>query len=130
MDQERETVGDAVVAAAVFERLLGGSDRENFAVLHLDARHHVLSCEIVATGTLAGALVHPREVFKAAILQNALSIIVAHNHPSGDTRPSAEDQALASRLHQASELIGIKILDFLIVTAGGRFWSEVRHGYP
>src|SRR6266404_1389867 len=70
-------------AARVLMRLIGEEDREHFVVLHLDGSHHIVAAETVAIGTLNQALVHPREVFKAAILANALSIICGHNHPSG-----------------------------------------------
>ena len=91
------------------------ADREHFMCFHLSARNQVNSLETVSIGTLNAALVHPREIFKAAILSNAASIIVAHNHPSDDVTPSSEDCELTRRLKQAGELIGIELLDHLIV---------------
>ena len=91
------------------------SDREQFVALHLDARNNVNALEIVSTGSLNASLVHPREVFKAAILNNAASIILAHNHPSGDVTPSREDIELTRRMKQAGEIMGIEILDHVIV---------------
>ena len=96
---------------------IGKLDRECFAVLHLNAKHSVLSMEVVSIGALQSALVHPREVFKGAILANAAAILCAHNHPSGDLTPSPEDVAIQKRLTLSGELLGIPVLDFLIVTA-------------
>jgi len=90
-------------------------DREAFYCLHLDARHALLSRELVHMGTLNASLVHPREVFKAAILRSAAAIIVSHNHPSGDPAPSADDLSLTNRLKDAGQLIGIEVLDHVII---------------
>ena len=91
------------------------SDREQFICLHLDARNQVNALEVVSVGSLNASLVHPREVFKAAILNNAASVILAHNHPSDDPTPSREDIELTRRMVQAGELMGIEILDHVIV---------------
>lgn len=99
------------------------SDREHFACIHLSARNQANALEIVSTGSLNASLVHPREVFKAAILNNAASVILAHNHPSGDATPSREDIELTRRMVQAGELLGIEVLDHLIVTPEGGFLS-------
>lgn len=94
---------------------LGSADRELLYALHLDSRNQVTGCEEVSRGSLSQSLVHPREVYKGAILSNAASVIVAHNHPSGDPSPSSEDHAVTTRLHQAGELLGIPLLDSLII---------------
>lgn len=93
------------------------TDREGFAVLHLDSRHRVRSVELASVGSLNASIVHPREVFKAAILANAAAIIITHNHPSGETDPSNEDLTITERLVKAGELLGISVLDHVIVTA-------------
>ena len=103
------------------------SDREQFVCLHLDARNHVNAMEIVSTGSLNASLVHPREVFKAAILNNAASIILAHNHPSGDVTPSREDIELTRRMIQAGEIMGIEVLDH-IIAGPERFLSMKEAG--
>jgi DNA repair protein RadC len=77
----------------------------------------------LAVGCLDSALVHPREVFQAAILSNASSIVLVHNHPSGDPTPSSDDYALVRRLSAASEVMGIGLLDAIIVTDSGRYFS-------
>lgn len=98
------------------------TDREGFAVLHLDARHRLRSIELVSVGSLNASIVHPREVFKGAILANAASIILAHNHPSGEAEPSEEDLTITRRLVECGDLIGIGVLDHVIV-AGDTFVS-------
>jgi DNA repair protein RadC len=90
-------------------------DREHFLALYLNARSQLIWIEVVSVGTLSASLVHPREVFKGAILNNAAAIIIAHNHPSGDPAPSPEDKDCTRRLKQASELLGITLLDHIIL---------------
>ena len=97
-------------------------DREQFLAIILDGRNQVIGFNLVSVGTLTSALVHPREVFKAAILANAAAIVLVHNHPSGDPEPSAEDRALTERLKQAGELIGIRVLDHVVI-GDGRYTS-------
>ena len=90
-------------------------DREECRVLLLDAKHHVIGVHTVSIGSLTASIVHPREVFKAAILSNAAAIIAVHNHPSGDPTPSPEDRALTKRLHEAGTLLGISLLDHVVI---------------
>ena len=101
-----------------------GKDREHFVVLHLDSAHQPLSVEVVSVGTLNSTVVHPREVFKGAILANAQGIIAAHNHPSGKLDPSEEDRRVFKKLKDAGDVLGIKLLDFLVVS-GTQFRSLV-----
>jgi DNA repair protein RadC len=101
-----------------------GKDREHFVVLHLDSAHQPLSVEVVSVGTLNSSPVHPREVFKGAILANAQGIIAAHNHPSGNLDPSEEDRRVFKKLKDAGDILGIKLLDFLVVS-GTQFRSLV-----
>ena len=95
------------------------ADREVFVVLHLDTRNRVVAHETTSIGSQNASLVHPREVFKAAILKGATSIILAHNHPSGDPAPSKEDIDLTHRLVEAGGLMGIDVLDHVIVAPPG-----------
>ena len=90
-------------------------DREYFIVIGLDSKNQALYREINTIGTLNQSLIHPREVFKKAIMMNCSSIIVAHNHPSGDSEPSYEDKKVTDILRKAGELVGIKVLDHLIL---------------
>lgn len=91
-----------------------GNDQERFVVACLDTKHHVQCVVVVTVGTLDASLIHPREVFKPAIIEGSSAIILSHNHPSGDTTPSREDRAVTKRLTEAGELLGITVLDHLI----------------
>ncbi|MCK5643736.1 MAG: DNA repair protein RadC [Gammaproteobacteria bacterium] len=101
---------------------LKDSDREIFIVLHLDTKNKIQKAETISIGTLNGTLIHPREIFKSAIKESANSIILVHNHPSGDPAPSDEDISITKRLIKAGELLNIKVLDHVIV-GDGRYWS-------
>ena len=101
--------------AAVARAVIGAADRELFVVLHLSAKHRINSVEAVATGTLCATLVHPREVYKGALLANACAIALAHNHPSGDPTPSPEDLTLTRQLMAAGEVMGVRVLDHVVL---------------
>ena len=90
-------------------------NKEYFKVAVLDTKNQILTIENVSVGTLNASIVHPRDVFKIAIKRNANSIILIHNHPSGDTTPSNEDINITNRLVDAGNLIGIKVLDHIII---------------
>jgi DNA repair protein RadC len=98
-------------------RGLGNEDRESFLVLHLDARLHITDVDRVSKGSIDGVEVHPREVFKAALLNNAKGIVLAHNHPSGNSIPSRQDIELTKRLKEVGELVGIPVYDHVVVTS-------------
>ncbi|MNV44920.1 hypothetical protein D3C71_1366980 [compost metagenome] len=83
--------------------------------MFLNTKNHVIGQETLSMGSLNASIVHPREVFRAAIKCSSASIICAHNHPSGDPTPSPEDISLTSRLLQAGEIVGIDVLDHLII---------------
>ena len=103
--------------------------REHFRALYLDVRHRPLALHTVSVGCLTASLVHPREVFGPAMLCAAASVVVTHNHPSGDPEPSAEDLALTRRLAAGGELLGIQMLDHIITGNGsGRFLSLKERG--
>jgi DNA repair protein RadC len=93
------------------------NSREHFLAIFLDGNHQVVCFSVISTGTANSSLVHPREVFQRAILAGAISIIVAHNHPSGSLTPSSEDRSTTCRIKEAGEILGIKVLDSLIITA-------------
>ena len=124
----RKTVRKPADAASIAAKYLEGQDREHFIVLLLDTKHRVNAIHTVAIGTLSQALVHPREVFKAALLANAAAVILAHNHPSGDVTPSPEDLAITKRLKDAGELLGVPVLDHLIIGDGGAYASLKDRG--
>lgn len=109
--------------ARLLHELIGDADREHFVAVYLDGRHRATHVHTVSVGHLSGTLVHPREVFKGALLANAKAIVVGHNHPSGELDPSPEDHALHERLRKAGELIGVELLDGVIVGSGRGFFS-------
>jgi DNA repair protein RadC len=89
--------------------------KEHFVIFFLDARNQEIKREIISVGTLSASLVHPREVFEPAIAHSAAQIIIAHNHPSGDSEPSEEDLIVTKRLAEAGKILGIEILDHVVV---------------
>jgi DNA repair protein RadC len=93
--------------------------REHFVVLLLNARHELQVRETVSIGSLNASIVHPREVFLPAILHSAASVVLVHNHPSGDPEPSDEDLSITRRLVEVGDLVGIGVLDHVIVAARG-----------
>ncbi|MGO4349565.1 DNA repair protein RadC [Paenibacillus sp. MCAF9] len=102
--------------------------KEHFVCLFLNTKNHIIARETLSVGTLNASLVHPREVFRAAISRNSASIICVHNHPSGDPTPSPEDIALTGRLAEAGQLVGIEVLDHLVI-GDGRFVSLKEQGH-
>lgn len=106
-------------AVAFLRRLVTDDAREHFVALYLDGRHRPVAHQIVSVGTATASLVHPREVFQPAVLTGACALIVAHNHPSGDPKPSREDADVTRRLAKAGQLLGIPLLDSLVWTRRG-----------
>ena len=115
-------------AANIFREYIGHADREHFVLMMLDTKNQVVGLHTVSIGDLSSSIVHPREVFKVAVLTGAASIIVAHNHPSGDTAPSPEDIAVTRRLSDAGELLGIEVLDHVIIGGEIAFVSLKEKG--
>lgn len=97
-------------------------NKENFRIAILDTKNQILGIENISVGTLNASIVHPRDVFKAAIKRNANSLILIHNHPSGDVTPSKEDISITHRLIECGDLMGIRILDHIII-GDGRYYS-------
>ena len=89
--------------------------KEYFLSLHLDGKNRILCVDIVSIGSLNQSIVHPREVFKTALVSSAAAIILIHQHPSGDPKPSSEDISITRRLKESGELLGIKVLDHIII---------------
>lgn len=98
-----------------FRGRLAGLKQERFLVALLDGRGRLMRDLRVSEGSLTASLVHPREVFRRAVREAAAAVVLAHNHPSGDPTPSAEDEALTGRLRAAGELLGIRVLDHLVI---------------
>ena len=115
---------DPESVAAILRPLARGLDRETFWALPLDGRHRLIEPTVVSIGTLTCSLVHPREVFAPALRWSAAALVVAHNHPSGDPTPSAEDIEVTRRLRRAGEILGIPLLDHVVL--GGRQHRSLR----
>ncbi len=115
-------------AARLAEEFIADSDREQVIAICLDVKHQPTSIAIISVGTVHSSLVHPREVLKQAILSNASAIILAHNHPSGDLTPSKPDIDMTKRLSEATEIMGIDLLDHIIVGDGRRYASFREQG--
>lgn len=115
-------------AADIINQYIGNDDRESFVILLLDTKHKVNWIHTVSIGSLNASIVTPRETFKAAILANASSIILGHNHPSNNCRPSQEDLKITKRLQEVGEILGISILDHVIV-GGENYISFKEEGY-
>lgn len=110
-------INNDYMAGEVFKREIGRKDREFFAVLCLDSKGFPNHFNIAHIGTLNETLIHPREVFKVAIISNASSIIIGHNHPSGQLAPSEQDISITSQLVNVGSILGIPVLDHIIVNS-------------
>ncbi len=125
---EVRRISSPTEAAGLGRKFLEEADREQVIVCCLDTKNQPVSMNIVSIGTINSSLVHPREVFKTAILSNAASIILFHNHPSGDPEPSVEDTTITKRIKEAGTLMGIELLDHVIIGSEGRFYSMKEQG--
>ena len=112
----------------LLQQFLGEVDREHFIVVCLDTKNQPTAINVCHIGSLNASLVHPREVMKPAILSNAASIIVGHNHPSGSAEPSQEDIQVTRKLVEAGKIIGIDVIDH-IVMGEDEFVSLKEKGY-
>lgn len=114
--------------AQVFEIFLGlrQATKEHFVTLHLDGKNRITCYDPVSVGSLNQAIVHPREVFSNAVRSSAAAILLIHNHPSGDPKPSREDMEITRRLKEAGEILGIRVLDHIII--GDSYLSFVEQG--
>ncbi len=119
---ERINVKCASEAASIFMDDLRFERKEHFKTLLLDAKGRIIYVDDVSTGELSMTPVHPREVFNTAVKKSAASLILVHNHPSGDPEPSMEDIALTERLVSVGKLMGIKVLDHIII-GDGEYYS-------
>lgn len=125
---KNRTVNSPQEAADLFEPFLKDEDRENFLIAGLDSKNKPTVISIISVGSLNSSIVHPREVFKIAILSNSNAIILAHNHPSGLPEPSREDLEVTRRLIEAGKILGIEVLDHIIIGSHSRFVSFKEKG--
>ena len=106
----------------IIQSYLNGVDREHFVIMLLNRKNGIIGINTVSVGDLSSSIVHPREVFKPAIVAGAASIILAHNHPSGDPTPSSQDLLVTKRIKEAGDILGIEVLDHIII-GDGRYAS-------
>lgn len=118
-----ETMENPAKVAGFVRKLLGGADREKLVVIPVDTKCRPVAIEIAAIGRGNCVEADPKDILKIAILNNATGIIVAHNHLSGDVTPSKEDCMFTQRIREASELLGIEVLDHIIIGDGEEFLS-------
>lgn len=122
------TINSPADSANLLEPFLKDEDRECFLVICLDTKNQPTAIHTVSIGTLNSSLVHPREVFKVALLANSNTVILAHNHPSGDPTPSREDREVTSRLFEAGKILGIEVLDHIIIGSNSKYVSFKEKG--
>ena len=124
---DRKTVHSPEDVQQILQGYFAEVPCEHFLAVMLDTKNHVLAVSTISVGSLNASIVHPRELFQRAILANAASLILAHNHPSGDPTPSPEDMELTRKLTAAGKLLDIPILDHVIL-GEGRFVSLKEQG--
>jgi DNA repair protein RadC len=117
---------EPAAVAAYLRQQIGAEAVEVFGAIALDGRHRPLAYYVVSRGTVTASLVHPREVFRPALMLGACALIVAHNHPSGDPEPSPEDISVTKRLADAGKLLGVPLLDSLVIAAGTGGYVSLR----
>lgn len=128
VEVEDRQIRDPSTAAKIAVDYLRGTDREHFVGLYLDSANHLIGIHTITVGILNSALVHPREVFKIAYMMNAASVIVVHNHPSGNAEPSSEDITITKQLVEAGKILGIPLNDHIIVTEHNGYVSFAERG--
>lgn len=122
----RPAIHSPADAARVLQKELQGQDREHFQILMLNHKKVLIGIETVSIGTVNSSPVHPREVFKQAIRRSASSVILAHNHPSGNCEPSEQDRLVTQRLKEVGNIVGIEVIDHLII-GGNEYYSFLEH---
>lgn len=129
-DQSADThkIRSSADVSRLLHTYLKDVDREHFVVLFVDQKNRIVGIHTVSVGSLTASVVHPRETFKAAILASAAAIVCGHNHPSGDVQPSREDRAITIRLAEVGKLLGIAVLDHVIISGHGAYFSFADEG--
>ena len=116
-----------IEAVAIASSMVIDWNREHCIALFLDTKNHLLHSEIISIGTATDTLIHAREVFKPAIIHNAVKVMLLHNHPSGDIFPSKMDIAVTKRMADAGRLLQIELIDHLVFNKRGEFYSMSFH---
>ena len=120
---ETRNITNPYDAFRLVKSFLENSDREKFVVACLDTKNQPINIQVVSIGSLNSAIVHPREVFKVAILTNASKIICFHNHQSGNTDFSREDEVITKRLQKCGEILGIELVDHIVIGDDNKYFS-------
>lgn len=121
MTEDRSVFSNPELVKRYLQLHIGGEPCEHFAMLFLDSQHRAIAFERMFAGTLTQTSVYPREVVLAALRHNAAAVVLAHNHPSGNVKPSRADEALTQALKTALAMVDVRVLDHVIVGAGGAF---------
>ena len=121
---ETKRVSTPGQASEILRAYIGDTDREQVVTMILDTKNIIIAINTVSIGSLNASIIHPREIFKPAILANAASIIIGHNHPSGDPKPSQQDLEITRRLVDAGNIIGVAVRDHIIIGEG--IWFSFR----
>jgi len=129
--KNKERITDPSQVAKVFLSILNSEseidrEKEHFWVMGLDSTKRIKYIELVTLGILNESLVHPREVFRFAILKGVDCIIICHNHPSGEVEPSSQDIKITKKLREVGNIIGIEVIDHLIIEGNGKYLSFVE----
>jgi len=125
--KSRETVKSPQDVVRIIGSSLKDEKREHFLIITLDTRNHLIETHTISIGSLDSSIVHPREVFHPAIMDHAASVILIHNHPSGNPEPSEEDTKLTKQLLNSGQTLGIEILDHIIVGDNSYFSMKDRN---
>jgi len=133
VSEKKKTVCSSKDVSEVLSSLLNyeqehDREKEHFWILGLNTKNVIQYTDLVSIGSLSASIVHPRETFRLAVMKATANIIIGHNHPSGDTKPSQEDILLTNRLAQAGEILGINVLDHVIIGSEGSFFSFRDNG--
>ncbi|TRZ64975.1 JAB domain-containing protein [bacterium] len=126
--KSRGTISNPEEVAKLLKTEITNFSKEHFFVMSFDVRNKMIGIDNVSTGTLSASLVHPRETFESAIRRHAAQIIIAHNHPSGDSEPSEDDIKITRRICEAGKVMGIELMDHIIITKDD-FCSLKTKGY-
>ncbi|MDO4552470.1 MAG: DNA repair protein RadC [Bacillota bacterium] len=125
--EKKVSAGDPASVAELFMENMRYMGREHFRILLLNSKNEIIAVEDASVGILNSSMAHPREIFRSAVKRSAASVIVVHNHPTGDPLPSGSDLAVTERLVEAGKLLGIEVLDHVII-GDGRFVSLREKG--
>ena len=127
--RDRKRIKNSKDVYDVARELIPDDQKESFIGIYLNTKNEIIKSELISIGSLNFAPIHPREVFKPAILNSANSVIVVHNHPSGDVDPSRDDEEITRRLMDAGKILGIEVLDHVIIGDGYLSFKEHADKY-